>query len=1482
MPNRNTATGGNNPSNGESGPTAPSYLELFNAVASLTTQFQQLQSTVASRQSSPTPSATSAPTSSVDYRILPDVGTSIWSFTGHESSSRAEDWISSVDALAQISQWPLQHRLLYVRSYVTEAARSWFLLEEFSDWTAFVQSFRRTFVRTLRKADLWRELESRVQGPNEPTIDYFYAKIGLCRSLDLSFLDTREYVLEGLRSQPLTDWVYCRQHTTREDLLSDIQDWERMRAKRKEKFESLNSSTNKSRLAKQKSADDPIRSNTSSATTIASPKVTTGATAKPHTSSSASTSSSTKDRPLVYCYNCRGAGHISKDCPKPRRPVKCSNCHSDQHTRGRCPTADSDRTDTASTADQAYRADATTVSANQTNPFIKTVYVNGQAVNGLIDTGSSAVLIRSSIARACGLVIRNTVCPLYTVGNAVEPSTMTIGEGDADVIIDDVLAADHPLKVVSDHSLPVDVLVGRTWLNLPHVNYFKQGGELVFETNSCVSPDALADTHAEDIYIAETEPVRPAKEPITADDVVIDTDVTEIQRESLVTLLNEHRDVFAKNIMELGCTNVISMDIAETPGSAPFRQKPYRTSPTDRRTIADTLRDWREAGIISDSTSSYASPVLLVNKSSGEKRLCVDYRRLNKQTETQPYPMPDVDSQLAALSRGVIFTTLDLSNGFLQIPLTPAAKEKTAFVTEEATAKFERMPFGLKGAPGTFQKLMGVVFEELKTEGVVSTYLDDIILPSENWERMMNDLRRVLSALRAANLTLKPSKCTFGARELDYLGFRISEGTVKPGRKVLAIAKFPRPNNAHEVRRFLGLAGYFRRFIVKYALIAAPLTRLTSKDAPFNWSQEQEDAFVALREALVNEPVVKMYDPNAPVTEVHTDASSHALSGILLQGSTTTSLHMVYAVSKKTTTAESKYHSSHLELYAIIWTLNRLRQFLLGIQFVVYTDCQALVYLNIHKTSKPQIARWFEILNEFDFIIKYRPGSRMAHVDALSRAIDDERDPTSVDAEVTERLEVCVALTKEERVRFMQQVDENSRKLIMLLECDGKLTKSEQNEIKDYELSSGVLYRRYKGRSLLVIPKSMRKGIVIEAHDHGGHFSTDRTVARITTDYWFSCLRRYVRQHINMCIDCLTHKRPAGKRPGLLNPILPGKRPFQIVHVDHLGPFETTYSNNKYLLVLADNLTKFVHLYPCRTTDAAGVIRILKKFCDERGIPDRIISDRGTCFTSKPFQEFCRNREISHTLNSTRHPQANGQVERVNRTLLPLLSMSTADQRRWDTHVKDVERMLNTAVNKTTTKTPYEALHGYLPRYRPSALSTLSRTRNESQPPAEVQAEIRENILRGQAKMKDQYDRRHYEGVRYEVGEVVVMLKQPKAGQPTKLQAKYREKPLQIMKVLPSDTYRVAELGTDGHETFATTAHVSQLKSWRILREDDDEVSPEDGDDDESLSDDEVQSDTKGMVTEMQPTFDAEPAQRQSTRKRQVPAYLGEYELGRP
>jgi len=630
--------------------------------------------------------------------------------------------------------------------------------------------------------------------------------------------------------------------------------------------------------------------------------------------------------------------------------------------------------------------------------------------------------------------------------------------------------------------------------------------------------------------------------------------------------------------------------------------------------------------------------------------------------------MPDVDEQLGALAGCTIFTTLDLSNCSLQIPLTEQAKDKTAFVTENVTARFERMPFGLKGAQGTFQKLMNLVFKDLNEAGLGNTYLDDIIIPSASWEDLMRDLLKVLEALVKARFTLKPAKCHFGAEQLDYLGYRISKGVVKPGRKVEAITNFPIPKDAHEIRRFLGLLGYFRRFIVNYAIVAEPLTRLTGKDVPYQWGPSQETAFENLKKVLSLEPVVRMYDPSAAVTEVHTNANSKALSGILLQGPKTTNLHMVYAVSKKKTNAESLYHFSRLELYAIIWTINRLRPYLLGTRFTVVTDCQVLTYLNLHKSTKPQIARWYEALQEYDFDIRYHPGSKMAHVDALSHGVDDDDSTTeSVDDELAQHACVFVAMSVHDRVRFMQQGEPTTREQIRKLELIGPKTKQASGDLVNYEVINGILHRRYVGRLPLVVPKQMRKGIVIAAHDYGGHFALDRTVAKISKDFWFSQLRRYVRQHIRMCLECLTHKRPSGKRQGLLHPIPPGRRPFQVINVDHLGPFETSPQLNRYLLVIVDNLTKYVHMYPCKTTDAKSLIRIMTMFIETRGIPDQIISDRGSCFTSRPFEQFCTVHNIEHILNSTRHPQVNGQVERANRTIVTLLGMSTDDQRRWDT-----------------------------------------------------------------------------------------------------------------------------------------------------------------------------------------------------------------------
>ncbi|KAK8771766.1 hypothetical protein V5799_024987 [Amblyomma americanum] len=435
------------------------------------------------------------------------------------------------------------------------------------------------------------------------------------------------------------------------------------------------------------------------------------------------------------------------------------------------------------------------------------------------------------------------------------------------------------------------------------------------------------------------------------------------------------------------------MGIVLKEGSTPVSYRPYRTSKEERETIQKIVSEWKTAGIVTESRSPYASSVLLVRKKNREPRLVVDYRKLNAKTVMDKYPFPLIDDAVQQLSRSKLFTTLDLAQVFLKIPLKESAKEKTALVTPDGTWKFERLIFGLSKGPTEFQRLMSTALVNFRNTKAIC-YLDDILVPAKNFEDMLERLTKVFRALRDAGLTLRLSEYRFADHRADYLGFVIGEGGVRPGTDLVrAIDESSVPKDLYEVKRFLGLTSLIRRFVPRYAALSEPLSQLTQKGEAFRWDQDQKYAFKALNIALASHPVLQLYNPKTG-TEAHTDACANALAGILLQADENDVLHPVYYVSKKTSPAERYYHSSKLELLAIVWTVERLRPFLIGIKLTLVTDCQALIYLNATKTLKPQIARWFDMLQEYTFDIRHRPGSKMEHVDAISRAVvEDPSDP---------------------------------------------------------------------------------------------------------------------------------------------------------------------------------------------------------------------------------------------------------------------------------------------------------------------------------------------------------------------------------------------------------------------------------------------------------------------------------------------------------
>jgi len=786
-----------------------------------------------------------------------------------------------------------------------------------------------------------------------------------------------------------------------------------------------------------------------------------------------------------------------------------------------------------------------------------------------------------------------------------------------------------------------DAIIGRNWLDSPAVSYYKSGGQLVLAEANVVNKlaDATVVTlgnEFDSLHVVSTE-VELERAPLDLSEFkFVNEAVSAAERSSLSDLVNEYRDCFATSLEELGCTPFTQMDILEVTGSKPVMCKPYKTTAADRAEIEGIVSDWKRCGLVVETRSPYASPVLLVKQSAGKHRLCVDYRRLNKQTLRQHFPLPDMNEQLHSLGNSKLFAQLDLASGYLQIPLTDEAAAKTAFITEDTTGQFTRMPFGLSGAVAEFTRLMRHVLGPLHGK-IVRNYLDDMVIDAVDWDDMLSKLRLVFERLRSACLTLKPSKCAFGAEQIEFLGFIIGGGLIQPGElKTRAISDFPTPVDVTSLKRFLGLTSFFRRFVEGYAIIAESLTRLTKKNADFLWSDEQDSAFRVLKDRLTEPPVLTMFDPNAEVTELHTDASSLGLGAMLLQSKKTGgSLKLIYCISKKTSDSESKYHSSKLELMCVVWAMSKLRQFLLGLQFVVYTDCQALVYLNSFKATNAQVARWHDVLQEYDFTIKYRPGNRMCHVDALSRApvssTGDKELP--FDIELEDRWDVCVLLTIEDKVRMCQVADQEVSSIIQRLNADPV----DYNLVdKSFALENGLLYRRVNGRLLFVMPRAMRKGLVVAAHNLKGHPAVDRTVANILQDFWFVKMRRYVAFHIKMCFECLMVKGPRGKQPGLLHPIAVGKRPFDTVHLDHVGPLVITSNGSKYVLTFVDNFTKYVNFYPVAITSADETLQCVKKFVNAYGLPQRLISDRGTCFTARVFENDCQG--IKHILTSTRHP----------------------------------------------------------------------------------------------------------------------------------------------------------------------------------------------------------------------------------------------------
>ena len=469
------------------------------------------------------------------------------------------------------------------------------------------------------------------------------------------------------------------------------------------------------------------------------------------------------------------------------------------------------------------------------------------------------------------------------------------------------------------------------------------------------------------------------------------------ERQRLAALLDKHRKSFAMSADDHGRTSIVRHAI-DTGNASPIKQRPRRPPRAfegeEEKIIADQLK----AGVIRESSSPWSSPLVYVKKKDGTTRQCVDYRKLNEVTKKDAYPLPRMEDCLDCLGGAQVFSTLDLQSGFWQIEIEEDDRQKTAFSTRNGHYEYVTMPFGLCNAPSTFERAMELLMKGLQWKTLI-LYLDDIIVMAPSFDDHLTRLDEVLSRLSAAGLKLKSSKCSLFRPEVAYLGHIVSENGIKPDPdKIRRIKNWTTPTSITDVRSFLGLCSYYRRFIRGFSSIAAPLNKLLEKSNKFEWNDDCDQAFDDLKKTLVSDSVMA-YPRDSGLFILDTDASATGIGAVLsqLQWDETSQKEIerpIAYASRTLTRSQRRYCTTRRELLAVVSFVRHFRHYLLGRKFLIRTDHSSLRWIMSFREPTDQMARWLEILSQFDFDIEHRAGKKHGNADSLSRM---PCDPDSCD-----------------------------------------------------------------------------------------------------------------------------------------------------------------------------------------------------------------------------------------------------------------------------------------------------------------------------------------------------------------------------------------------------------------------------------------------------------------------------------------------------
>lgn len=808
-------------------------------------------------------------------------------------------------------------------------------------------------------------------------------------------------------------------------------------------------------------------------------------------------------------------------------------------------------------------------------------------------------------------------------------------------------------------------------------------------------------------------------------------------------LLFKYSSVFSAHDSDLGCTTLITHDIPLT-DEVPVRQRYRRIPPSEYEAVKAHINQLLETQIIRESSSPYASPIVLVKKKDGSLRMCVDYRQLNSKTRKDSFPLPRIEESLDALAGARWFTTMDLASGYNQVPVAEKDRMKTAFCTPFGLYEWNRMAFGLCNAPSTFQRLMERMFGSQHFQSLL-LYLDDVIVFSSTVSEHLQRLEVVLQRLQQEGLKAKLEKCSFFQAEVNYLGHLITaQGVATDPKKIEAVANWQPPQQVSELRSFLGFASYYRRFVESFAKMAAPLHRLVAdltgakKKGPARscreaWTEECQQSFDILKQRLVSAPLLAYADFSLPfILEV--DASYSGLGAVLSQEQEGRVRPVAYA-SRGLRPSErnmSNYSSMKLEFLALKWAMTeKFREYLLGHKCVVYTDNNPLSYLHTSKLGALE-QRWAAQLAAFDFSIKYRSGRSNRNADALSRqypagpVLEAMIPGSSLPVPLQQ-----VASTRSQRgiqASITAFPGYSSADLYGLQEADavlgvflklwrsGKYPSREERQglcadvgkllkqWKRLQVKDGVVYRQcyhpQGGEAFLqlLLPTSLKTMVMQQLHDEHGHQGVERTTELVRQRCFWPGMCEDVKRWCQQCERCTVAKDVFPRVQTYMGHLL-AARPNQILAID-FTLIEPSQNGMENVLVLTDVFSKYTQAVPTRDQRASTVAKVLvNEWFYKFGVPSRIHSDQGRNFESSLIQQLCALYGIERSRTTPAHPTGNGQCERFNRTLHNLLrTLPSCKKKNWAVYLPQVVFSYNTTPHQSTGESPYFLMFGQDPQ----------------------------------------------------------------------------------------------------------------------------------------------------------------------------------------